>query len=405
MIQRELYINELRKYIDKPFIKVLTGIRRSGKSTILSLLRLELLQKNIQKEQIIYLNFESFTYTHITTAGKLYDYIKDKLDNEKRYYIILDEVQEVDHWEKAVNSFLVDFNADIYITGSNSHLLSSELATFLAGRYLEFHIFPLSFKEYLVFKNQRGIQIEDHYTEFETYLRYGGFPVLHTLDYSPGEAYKIVYDIYSSVILRDTIQKNNIRDIELLERVVKYAFDNIGNKFSGKNIADYFKSQQRKIDINTIYNYIKALESAFILHRVSRYDVKGKEILKTQEKFYTADMAIIYSVMGYKDRLISGALENMIMLELKRRSFSVFVGKLEQLEIDFIAQKGNETVYIQVAYMLADEKTIEREFKPLLQVKNSYPKYVITMDKFFKDTIDGIKHMHIADFLNLEKIS
>ena len=405
MISRESYTDELIKYIDKPFVKVLTGIRRSGKSTILKLLRSELLKRNIKEEQIICLNFESFSWSQLSDATKLYEYIKEKLTTNLRYYIILDEVQEVDHWEKAVNAFLVDFNADIYITGSNSHLLSSELATFLAGRYVEFHIYPLSFKEYLVFKERRTSVIQDIYTEFETYMRYGGFPVLHISDYSPEEAYKIVFDIYSSVILRDTIQRNNIRDLELLERVVKYAFDNIGNKFSGKNIADYFKSQQRKIDINTVYNYLKALESAFILHRISRYDVKGKEILKTQEKFYTSDMALLYAVMGYKDRLIAGVLENMVMLELKRRGFSVYVGKLDQSEIDFVAQKGNDTVYIQVSYLLAEAATIEREYNPLLQIRNNYPKYVITMDKTFKDNIEGIKHMHIAEFLSMESIT
>lgn len=404
MVNRELYLNKIIEFIDKPFVKVLTGIRRSGKSTILKLLTSELQKRGVSTEQIIYINFESFSFSQLNNSVTLYDFVKEKIKNKKRFYIILDEVQEVDKWEKAVNSFLVDFNADVYITGSNSHLLSSELATFLAGRYIEFHIYTLSFNEYMQFKKQRNSTNLDVYHEFETYLRYGGFPALHTADYSFESAHKIVYDIYSSVILRDTILRNNIRDIELLERVVKYVFDNIGNKFSGKNVADYFKSQQRKIDINTVYNYLKALEGAFILHRVSRFDVKGKEILKTQEKFYTADTALLYSVMGYKDRIIAGVLENIVMLELKRRGFSVFVGKFEQLEIDFVAQKGNDTLYIQVAYLLAEQSTIEREFKPLLQVKNSYPKYVITMDKTWKENIEGVKHMHIADFLLLDKL-
>ena len=231
----------------------------------------------------------------------------------------------------------------------------------------------------------------------------GGFPVLHTSNYTEETAYKIVYDIYSSVILRDTIQRNNIRDLELLERVVKFVFDNIGNKFSGKNVADYFKSQQRKIDLNTVYNYLKALESAFIIHRVSRYDVKGKEILKTQEKFYAADIALIYSVMGYKDRLIAGILENIVLLELKRRGYDVYVGKSDQLEIDFIATKSNQSLYIQVSYLLAEESTIKREFNPLLEIKDNYPKYVVTMDRFWKENIDGVKHIHVADFLLLKE--
>lgn len=402
MLNRKLYLDKIIEFIDKPFVKVITGIRRSGKSTVLMLLKSELQKRGITNEQIIYINFESFSFSHIDNAETLYAFIKEKLDSKKRHYIILDEVQEVNKWEKAVNSFLVDFNADIYISGSNSHILSSELATFLAGRYIEFHIYPLSFREYLEFKQQRKEEDVDIGREFEHFLRIGGFPVLHIADYSFEAAYKIVFDIYSSVILRDTIQRNNIRDIELLERVVKYVFDNIGNKFSGKNVADYFKSQQRKIDINTVYNYLKALESAFIVHRISRYDVKGKEILKTQEKFYVADSALLYAVMGYKDRLIAGVLENIVLLELKRREYSVFVGKLDQLEIDFVAQRGNDVLYLQVSYLLAEQSTIEREFAPLLKIKDNYPKYLITMDKTWKDNIEGVKHMYIGDFLLMD---
>ncbi len=403
MINRELYLNKIIEFIDKPFVKVITGIRRSGKSTVLMLLTSELQKRGVNNNQIIYINFESFSFSHINNATALYAFVKEKIDGDKRFYIILDEIQEVDKWEKAVNSFLVDFNADIYITGSNSHLLSSELATFLAGRYIEFHIYTLSFKEYLLFKQERNSKKTDIHQEFELYLRLGGFPVLHTADYTIESAYKIVFDIYSSVILRDTIQKNNIRDIELLERVVKYVFDNIGNKFSGKNIADYFKSQQRKIDINTVYNYLKALESAFIVHRISRFDVKGKEILKTQEKFYVADSALLYAVMGYKDRIIAGVLENIVMLELKRHGYSVFVGKFDNLEIDFVAQKGNDILYLQVSYLLTEQTTIERELAPLLKIKDNYPKYLITMDKTWKDNIEGVKHIYIADFLLMDR--
>ncbi len=401
MFQRDLYINKLLPYIDKPFIKVITGIRRSGKSSVLMLLIEKLHEQGVRDDQIIYINFESFRFSHLKDATTLYKHIDTKIDHTKRYYLIFDEVQVVNNWEKAINSFIVDFNTDIYITGSNSHILSSELATFLAGRYIELPIFTLSFSEYLYFNQERHNNIDDIYSAFETYLRMGGFPVLHTSNYTYETAYKIVFDIYSSVILRDTIQRNNIRDIELLERVVKFVFDNIGNKFSGKNVADYFKSQQRKVDINTIYNYLKALESAFILHRLNRFDVKGKEILKTQEKYYAADTALLYSVMGYKDRIIAGVLENIVMLELKRREYQVYVGKLDNTEIDFVASRGNSTIYIQVAYLLSEPSTVDREFAPLLQIKDNYPKYVVTMDKFWKDNMKGVKHIHIADFLML----
>lgn len=404
MIKRELYLNQLRNFIDKPFIKVIAGLRRSGKSSILILLCDELLKMGIAEENIIYVNFESFEFSDIDKAEKLYAFVKSKITNKQRYYVLLDEIQEVKSWEKAVNSFLVDFNADIYITGSNSRLLSSELATYLAGRYVEFQITTLSFGEYLQFKRERTNQeVSNLYREFEFFLRMGGFPVLHTGDYSSETAYKVVFDIYSSAILRDTVQRYNIRDVELLERVVKYVFDNVGNKFSAKNVADYFKSQNRKIDLNTVYNYLNALEGAFIIYRIHRYDVKGKEILKTQEKYFAGDQSLLYAVMGFKDRLISGVLENIVMLELKRRGYRVFVGKLDDKEIDFIAEKSGEKVYIQVTYKMSEQSTVNREFSPLLEIKDHFPKYVVSMDETWKDNIEGVRHKHIADFLLIDQ--
>jgi predicted AAA+ superfamily ATPase len=404
MIRRDLYLNQLCDYIDKPFIKIITGIRRSGKSAILMLLRDELLRKGIDKINIIYINFESFEFSDIDQAEKLYKFIRTKIANKQRYYILLDEIQEVKSWEKAVNSFLVDFNADIYITGSNSRLLSSELATYLAGRYIEIHLHTLSFAEYLLFKQIRtNKEVSDLYREFEYFLRLGGFPVLHTGEYTYETAYKVVFDIYSSAILRDTVQRYNIRDVELLERVVRYVFDNVGNKFSAKNVADYFKSQQRRIDLNTVYNYLDALEGAFIVYRIPRYDVKGREILKTFEKYFTGDQSLLYAVMGYKDRLISGVLENIIMLELKRRGYKVFVGKSDDKEIDFIAEMKGNKVYIQVAYKMAEQTTIDREIVPLLEIRDHYPKYIVTMDETWQDNIEGIQHRHIADFLVMKE--
>lgn len=401
MIKRETYLNQLLPFIDKPFIKVLTGLRRCGKSSLLMMLEDELIHRGVLQKSIIRINFESFDYTHLQTSKDLYDFVKKKLTKNKKTYILLDEIQEVKEWEKAVNAFLVDFDVDIYITGSNSRLLSSELSTYIAGRFVEFHIQTLSFKEYLSFNLIQNSQEISVYEAFENYRRLGGFPVLHTSNYSYDSAYKVVFDIYSSAILRDTIQRNNIRDIELLERIVKYVFDNIGNKFSAKNVADYFKSQQRKLDLNTVYNYLKALEYAFIIYRIPRYDVKGKEILKTQEKYFVGDIALLYSVMGFKDRLISGVLENILMLELKHRGYNVYVGKFGLKEIDFIAEKSGSKIYVQVAYLLTEPSTIEREFSPLLEVKDNFPKYVVTMDAGWKDTMEGIKHFHIADFLLL----
>jgi predicted AAA+ superfamily ATPase len=404
MIKRELYLKQLRDFIDKPFIKVIAGLRRSGKSSILMLLRDELLSQGISKDNIIYINFESFEYADIDVAEKLYTLVKTRIENNQRYYILLDEIQEVVSWEKAVNSFMVDFNSDIYITGSNSRLLSSELATYLSGRYVEFHVYPLSFAEYLQFKETRTQKAPlDQYKEFDFFLRMGGFPALHTGEYTFETAYKVVYDIYSSAILRDTVQRYNIRDVELLERVVRFVFDNVGNNFSAKNVSDYFKSQHRKIDLNTVYNYLNALEGAFIIYRIPRYDVKGKELLKTQEKYFVGDQSLLYAVMGFRDRLISGVLENVVMLELKRRGYKVFVGKSDDKEIDFIAEKNGDKVYVQVAYRMNEQSTIDREFSPLLELKDHYPKYVVTMDELWKDNIDGVQHKHIADFLLMDK--
>jgi predicted AAA+ superfamily ATPase len=366
------------------------------------LLKDEILHRGAQEQQILLINFESFNYSEIKTDEQLYTYIKQQINPSKKSYILLDEIQEVVGWEKAVNSFMLDFDADVYITGSNSHLLSSELATFLAGRYVEFQIQTLTFRECLSFNKELQNSTKSKLEKFEYFLRIGGFPVLHTSNYSIESAYKIVFDIYSSAILRDTIQRHKIRDVELLERIVKYVFDNIGNSFSAKNVADYFKSQQRKIDLNTVYNYLNALESAFIIHRIQRYDVKGKEILKTQEKYFVSDPALIYAVMGYKDRMISGILENIVLLELLSRDYNVAVGKVGTKEIDFIATKGNAKFYIQVAYMLPDENTVDREFGTLIELKDHYPKYVVTLDSIWTDTIEGVKHVHIADFLLME---
>jgi len=403
MIKRDIYLKQIHPYIDKPLIKVITGIRRSGKSVILKLLKEDLLERGISESQIIYLNFESLEFTDINSAEKLYSYVKEGIIKNNRSYILLDEIQEVNSWEKAVNSFLTDFDVDIYITGSNSRLLSSELATYLTGRYVEIHLYPLSFSEFLQFKTARtGISEFNVKTEFETFLRMGGFPVLHIAEYPMESAYKIVFDIYSSAILRDTIQRNKIRDVELLERVVKFVFDNVGNKFSAKNVSDYFKSQQRRIDLNTVYNYLNALENAFIIDRIPRYDLAGKEILKTYEKYFTGDQGIIYSVMGYKDRMISGVLENIVMLELKRRGFKVFTGKWGEREVDFVAEKNENKIYVQVVYKMTEQTTIDREFKPLLEIKDNHPKYVVTMDDFWKDNIEGVKHVCIADFLLME---
>lgn len=400
MIERNLYLQHLEEFIDKPFIKIISGIRRCGKSTVMLMLRDKLIAKGIMPEQITYINFESLNYSDIQTAKKLYEYISACIQPNKKNYLLLDEIQEVEQWEKCVNSLLVDFDTDIYLTGSNSHILSSEMATYLAGRYVEIPVFTLSFEEYQHFTVEyQTVHEEDKTRLFSRYLRQGGFPVIHTNSYTEDTIYKIVFDIYSSIILRDTVQRYKIRDVELLERVIKFAFDNIGNTFSGKNVADYFKSQQRKIDINTVYNYLHALAGAFILYRLPRYDIKGKEILKTQEKFYLSDVSLLYATMGYKDRLIAGVLENIVFLELKRRGYTVFVGKFDTREVDFVAEKAGDRIYVQVAYKLDNQQTVDREFSVLLNINDQFPKYVVSMDDFWKESVGGVQHFFIADFL------
>lgn len=400
MISRELYLDQLMKFVDKPLIKVITGVRRSGKSSLLILLKELLLTRGVQPTQIVHINLESFVFAELDDAGKLYNHIAAAVNPKVKFYLLLDEIQEVRNWEKAINSMMVDFDCDIYITGSNSRLLSSDLATYLTGRYIEINVYPLSFSESLEFRNHFNPgSVPDRYTAFEQFIRMGGFPVLYTANYDLESAWKVVYDIYSSAILRDTVQRNNIRDVELLERVVKYVFDNTGNRFSSKNVADYFKSQQRKIDLNTVYNYLNALESAFIIYRIPRYDVKGKEILKTQEKYFVGDQAFLYAMSGYRDRYIAGILENIVMLELLRRGYKVYTGKSGESEIDFIAENNATKIYIQVAFRMTEQSTVDREFNPLLEIKDHYPKYVLTMDTIWKDNIEGIRHLHIADWL------
>lgn len=389
--------------MNRPFIKVIAGIRRCGKSVVLQLIAEELERQGITKEHIVYMNFESFEWMDIADAKALYLHIKDKVaKTDGKVYILLDEIQEVKDWEKAVNSFMVDWDVDVYVTGSNSRLLSSELSTYLAGRYISFHIMPLSFNEYLLFHGIASGNREKLHDEFQKYLRMGGFPAIHTGDYNYEAIYRLVYDIYSSVILRDTVQRHGIRNVELLERVVRFVFDNIGNRLNAKNIADYFKSQQRRVDINTVYNYLDALQGAFIIQRVPRYDIKGKELLQTNEKYFVSDLSLVYAVMGYKDRMIAGALENIVYWEMKRRGYDTFIGKQDNREVDFVGIRRDEKIYVQVTYRMESEATVEREFAPLLAIGDHYPKFVVSMDEVWQDNIEGVRHKHIADFLTDE---
>ncbi len=398
MIERVLYYDKIEKFIDKPLIKVITGIRRSGKSTMMKLIQKRLIEKGVSNDDIIYINFESMKYYDMRVAKKLYDFIIESTCADRRQYLFFDEIQLVENWEEAINSFLVDLNADIYITGSNSKLLSSELSTLLTGRYIQFRLYPLSFNEMIEFHDTFSGK-NDKDKLLWHYIRRGGFPAIHISDYDEDTAYMVINDIYDSIVLRDVVERHKIRNVELLNRIMKYVMDNVGNTFSAKNISDYFKSQYRKVDINTVYNYIEALESSFVISKVNRYDLLGKEILKTQEKFYLADQGIQHAVFGYRDRNISGVLENIIYNELIRRGYNVYIGKLKNKEIDFISEKKNEKVYVQLSYKMENEKTVLREFEPLLAIKDHYPKYVVSMDEHFSDNIEGVRHIGLYEFI------
>lgn len=398
MIYRPLYVDKIMAYVDTPFVKILTGVRRCGKSTILKMIMERLkMQRNIPAERIVSRRYDSMEYEDMT-AKQMYAELKDSLLPEGKTYLFLDEVQEIKGWEKVLNSLASDFDVDLYVTGSNSRMMSSEISTYLTGRYVTFRIFTLSFDEYLMFKKQYA-ELRDPKTELADYVRLGGFPATHLQDYSQDEVYTIVRDIYNSTIFSDIVRRNQVRKIDQLERVVKYTFNNVGNTFSTKSISDYLKSEHRTLDNETVYNYLEKLEKAYLLHRCSRFDLQGKEILKTQEKFYLADTALRYSVLGYNSDSVASSLENVVYLELCRRGYIVHVGKTDSGEIDFVAVRQNEKLYVQVSQELSSAKTEKREYDRLLEIHDNYPKYVLTADEFAGGNYEGIRTMHIADFL------
>ena len=398
MIDRPLYMDKIMVYTDTPFVKILTGVRRCGKSTILKMIMERLkTERHIPDERIISCRYDSMEYVDLT-AKDMYDQLKSRLSTEGKTYLFLDEVQEIEGWERVVNSLASDFDVDLYVTGSNSRMMSSEIATYLTGRYISFRIFTLSFGEYLMFKRQYA-PVSDAKTELANYVRLGGFPATHLQAYSQEEVYTIVRDIYNSTIFSDIVRRSQIRKIDQLERIVKYTFNNVGNTFSAKSIADYLKSEHRSLDNETVYNYLEKLEKAYLLHRCIRYDLQGRELLKTQEKFYLADVALRYSVLGYDADSVAASLENIVYLELCRRGYTVNVGKTDGGEIDFVAERQNERLYVQVTQEIRSEKTAKREYERLLEIRDNYPKYVLTTDAFAGGNYQGIRTMHIADFL------
>ncbi|MDF2873032.1 MAG: hypothetical protein K0R05_4607 [Anaerocolumna sp.] len=398
MIKRELYMSRIRPFIGNELIKVLTGVRRSGKSVMLEMIREELISSGISEAQFIFINFENMSNSHLCNAKALHDEILKRVTEIKdKVYLFFDEIQEVEEWEKCVNSFRVEFDCDIYITGSNAKLLSGELATYLAGRYVEFIVYPFSFEEFTqlyqsIYPNTSQNEI------FRQYLTLGGMPYLNNLRYAPEPSRQYLQDLYNSVVLKDVVKRNNIRDIDLLERIIAYITANVGTTFSATGISKYLKSESRTVSPETILNYIKACEDAYLIYRVKRQDLQGKKILTVNEKYFIADHGIREAVFGGNMKDVNLILENIVFLELLRRGYDVKVGKAGDKEIDFVCNKQGQKIYVQVAYLLASEETTVREFGAYDSIRDNFPKYVVTMDELDMSR-DGIKHRNIRDFL------
>jgi predicted AAA+ superfamily ATPase len=404
LIQRPLYMERIRPFIDTDLVKVLTGIRRCGKSFMLELIQRELLTRGIGQERIFSFNFEDLRNAPLCSSQALYDLLQSKMAPLKeKAYLFLDEIQEVAEWERCVNSLRLSYNVDIYITGSNAALLSGELATYLAGRYVELMILPFSFEEFI--ELYRTVYPEVSVSgAFKQYLALGGMPFLRNLGFQEEPARQYLTDLYQSVVLKDIISRNHIRDVDMLERIILYIIAHIGQPFSATSISAYFKSERRTVAPETILNYIRACENAFLLYRLRREDIAahsalpaGKKILRVNEKYYLADHGLREALYG-SGRDINVILENIVYLELLRQGYAVTVGRLYDKEIDFIGEKRGERIYIQTAYLLASPETEAREFEPLKCIRDNYPKYVLTLDEIDMSR-NGIRHFHIRDFL------
>ncbi len=393
MIIRPDYINMVTPFINVPLVKILAGVRRCGKSTIFEMLIEELKNRGISADNIIERKYNSPDYTDFS-AKDMYTDLKEAIRDRGRCYLFLDEIQEINGWEKVANTLLEDFDTDIYITGSNSKLMSGEISTYLTGRYVLIPVYTLSFREYITFKNKN---ISSAREIFDEYVQYGGFPIIAISSFDKKSAYQIVEGIYASVITRDISKRHKIRNKELFDRVVRYIIENVGKTFSASSIVKFLKSENRNLSVETIYNYIKWLSEAFIIYPCKRYDLQGKAVLKTQEKYYLSDISLKYSQMGFDGKMLSAMLENIVYLEMKRRGYDVYIGKNGTKEIDFMGVRRNEKIYIQVCIALPTEST--RETDNLMEIKDHYHKYVVCRDTLASGNENGIEIIHIADFL------
>ena len=402
MIKRELYMSRIRPFIGTELIKVMTGIRRCGKSVMLELIKQELIDSGVNPAQFISINFEDMNYAHLQTAKALHDEITKRADDiDGRVYLFFDEIQEVKDWEKCINSFRISLNCDIYITGSNAKLLSGELATYLGGRYVEFVIYPFSFAEFI--ELYKTITPDESIQKcFQKYLLAGGMPYLANIRYADEPSRQYLHDLFNSVQLKDIVKRNKIRDVDLLERIIAYVMANVGNTFSASSLAKFLKSEQRTVAPETILNYIRYCCDAYLFYQVKREDLQGKQILASNEKYYIADHGIREAVFGGNMKEINLTLENIVYLELLRRGYEVTVGRYGDKEIDFVCHKRDEKLYVQVTYMLASDETVQREFGAYDNIRDNFPKYVVSLDEFDMSR-NGIKHRNIRDFLLAEE--
>ena len=394
MILRSDYIEAVKPFMDAPLVKILTGVRRCGKSTIFEMIRQELLERGIPEDHIIMKKYTEMDIPDTITAKQMYDELVSRVEDDKRYYFLLDEIQEIKGWEKAVNSLLEGMNADIYVTGSNSKLMSSEISTYLTGRYISISVFTLSFREYLEFKKE---STQSYDKLLEEYIKFGGFPIIALGEYEQQSAYQIVDGIYHTVVSRDIVKRHRINKQDLFDRVVKYVIENMGKTFSASSISNFLKSENRKVSIESIYNYLRWLEQAFIIFPCERYDMQGKSVLKTQEKYYLADVSFRYALFGYNRKMLDGVMENIVYLELRRRGYDVYVGKNNTKEIDFIAIHKDEKIYVQVCVQIPENSN--REVGNLMEIRDHYPKYVVTLNEMDKGIENGIKIVHLSEFL------
>lgn len=394
MILRSDYIEAVKPFMDAPLVKILTGVRRCGKSTIFEMIRQELLERGIPEDHIIMKKYTEMDIPDTITAKQMYDELVSRVEDDKRYYFLLDEIQEIKGWEKAVNSLLEGMNADIYVTGSNSKLMSSEISTYLTGRYISISVFTLSFREYLEFKKE---STQSYDKLLEEYIKFGGFPIIALGEYEQQSAYQILDGIYHTVVSRDIVKRHRINKQDLFDRVVKYVIENMGKTFSASSISNFLKSENRKVSIESIYNYLRWLEQAFIIFPCERYDMQGKSVLKTQEKYYLADVSFRYALFGYNRKMLDGVMENIVYLELRRRGYDVYVGKNNTKEIDFIAIHKDEKIYVQVCVQIPENSN--REVGNLMEIRDHYPKYVVTLNEMDVGIENGIRIVHLRDFL------